>query len=214
MDRYIATHSIRKLHVGCGGNIFETWLNTDLEGNNKNIVTLDVAKPFPIPPATFDYIYSEHLIEHLSFSQQVNYLKESFRILRTGGRVRIATPDFEFLMKLGQEQKTDFQKVYLDWNARTFLKNIPGELVHGSDAHVYVINNYFRDWGHQLIHGKSSLANLLKFCGFSQLKFQNVGKSDDPQLTTLEHHGAMITESYNEFETMVIEGVKPGNSKN
>ena len=75
---------------------------------------------------------------------------------------------------------------------------------------VYVIINYFRDWGHQLFHNKSSLKSLLQYTGFQVLGFEKVRESSDPLLTGLENHGAMITETYNEYETMIVEAVKPG----
>ena len=105
MRNYIATHEVRKLHVGCGGNYLDTWLNSDLVPDNKNIVALDASKLFPLPSATFDYVYCEHLFEHLSFIQQINFLGESFRILKPGGKIRIATPDFDFLARLAGNKK-------------------------------------------------------------------------------------------------------------
>ncbi len=169
---------------------------------------LDASKPFPLPASSFDYVYSEHLIEHLSFIQQHNFLTESYRILKPGGKIRIATPDFDFLAQLAGNKKTDFENEYLRWNFQTFLKYIPAQLMDTANLDVYVINNYFRDWGHQLIHNKSSLKNLLEYCGFHVSGFQNVGESSDPLLIGLEKHGAMITDTYNKYETMVVEAVK------
>ena len=214
MQNYIATHDLRKLHVGCGGNYFDTWLNTDLIPDNKNIAALDASKSFPLPSASFDYVFCEHLIEHLSFPQQLNFLKESLRILKDGGKIRIATPDFDFLAQLAGNNKSEFETEYLKWNFQTFLKYIPSQLMDTANLDVYVINNYFRDWGHQLIHNRSSLKNLMEYSGFSVSGFENVGKSTDPALSGLEWHGAMITETYNKYETMVAEGVKPGKKTN
>jgi SAM-dependent methyltransferase len=208
MRNYMATYQVRKLHVGCGGNYLESWLNSDLIPDNNNIVMLDASKPFPLPASSFDYVYSEHLIEHLSFIQQHNFLTESYRILKPGGKIRIATPDFDFLAQLAGNKKTDFENEYLRWNFQTFLKYIPAQLMDTANLDVYVINNYFRDWGHQLIHNKSSLKNLLEYCGFHVSGFQNVGESSDPLLIGLEKHGAMITDTYNKYETMVVEAVK------
>jgi SAM-dependent methyltransferase len=210
MHNYMATHRVRKLHVGCGGNYLESWLNSDLIPDNSNIVALDAAKPFPLPSTSFDYVYSEHVIEHLSFAQQLNFLKESYRILKPGGKIRIATPDFDFLAQLAGNKRTEFENEYLKWNFQTFLKYIPAQLMDMANLDVYVINNYFRDWGHQLIHNKSSLKNLLEYCGFQVLGFEKVGESSDAVLAGLEQHGTMITETYNKYETMIVEVVKPG----
>jgi predicted SAM-dependent methyltransferase len=174
MQNYMATHQVRKLHVGCGGNYLESWLNSDLIPENNNIVALDAAKPFPLPSMSFDYVYSEHVIEHLSFAQQLNFLKESYRILKPGSKIRIATPDFDFLAKLAGNKKTEFENEYLKWNFQTFLKYIPAQLMDTANLDVYVINNYFRDWGHQLIHNKSSLRNLLEYCDFRVSVFEKV----------------------------------------
>jgi predicted SAM-dependent methyltransferase len=209
MRDYIKSHEVRKLHVGCGGNYLETWLNSDLIPDNDTIVKLDAAKPFPLPLSSFDFIYSEHLIEHLSFVQQLNFLTESYRILKPGGKIRIATPDFDFLAQLAGNKRTDFQNEYLKWNFQTFLKYIPPQLMDAANLDVYVINNYFRDWGHQLIHNKSSLKNLLEYCGFTVSGFHKVGESPDAVFSGIEKHGKMITDTYNEYETMVVEAVKP-----
>jgi predicted SAM-dependent methyltransferase len=213
MLNYMRTHGVRKLHLGCGGNYMETWLNCDLIPDNDNIVLLDAGKVFPLPSLSFDYIFSEHLFEHLTFVQQLNFLKESFRILKPGGKIRIATPDFDFLAQLTENKKSEFQNEYLKWNFQTFLKYIPAQLMDSANINVYVINNYFRDWGHQLIHNKSSIKNLIEYCGFCQLFFESVGQSSDPVLANLEKHGAMITEPYNKYETMVVEAIKSVNKK-
>jgi predicted SAM-dependent methyltransferase len=202
-------HDVRKLHVGCGGNFLQSWLNSDLIPHNSHIIKLDAARRFNIEALSFDYVYSEHLIEHLDITQQLNFLTESFRILKPGGKIRISTPRFEFLAKLASDDKSEFEKEYLKWNANAFLKHIPDQLVNDMTVDVYVINNYFRDWGHQLVHSRASIMKLLEYCQFHKIKFEEVGQSEDPMLRGLEHHGLMITETYNKYETMVIEAEKP-----
>ena len=214
MRKYMATHQVRKLHIGCGGNFLKGWLNTDLVPENKNIAALDASKIFPLPSASFHYVYSEHLIEHLTFEQQLNFLKESYRILAPGGKIRIATPNFDFLAQLAGNTKSPFETEYLKWNFQTFLKYIPAQLMDSANLDVYVINNYFHDWGHQLIHNKSSIKNLLEFSGFAVTGFENVCQSADPALQGLEQHGQVITETYNNYETMVAEAVKVDEQSN
>jgi predicted SAM-dependent methyltransferase len=208
MENYVASTSVRKLHVGCGSNVLPSWLNTDLVPDNAGIAMLNAGEPFPIADNTFDYIYSEHLIEHLNFVQQLSFLKESYRILKTGGKIRIATPDFDFLTRLPEKRHEDFEKVYLDWSVNTYLKNIPSQIVDADNRHVYVINNYFRDWGHQLIHNKSTISKLLSYAGFRNVQFESVGASTDAVLTGIENHGKVISDTYNRYETMVVEAIK------
>ena len=75
IDGYLKNNEIKKLQVGCGSNRLEGWLNTDLNFN-EHIAFLDAGKIFPIESNTFDYVYSEHLFEHLTLDSQLNLLGE------------------------------------------------------------------------------------------------------------------------------------------
>ena len=70
----------------------EGWFNTDYFPR-QGMPFLDVTKPFPFPANTFDFVYSEHHIEHISYKDAVKMLVETFRVLKSEGIVRIATPD-------------------------------------------------------------------------------------------------------------------------
>jgi len=41
IESYFAEHKIRKLHIGCGGNIFSDWLNSDVFPDSNAILHLD-----------------------------------------------------------------------------------------------------------------------------------------------------------------------------
>src|SRR5215216_3456181 len=91
----------RKLHLGCGKHSLAGWLNTDMnECPASSIIKLDATKPFPFEPGSFAYVFSEHMIEHIPFKDGTSMLKECFRVLQPGGKIRIATPDFRFLVNL------------------------------------------------------------------------------------------------------------------
>ena len=57
---------IKALHLGCGNNILKGWLNTDITTYD-NISYLNAEHPFPIEDNTLDYIFSEHMFEHLTY---------------------------------------------------------------------------------------------------------------------------------------------------
>lgn len=206
---YQQSHSVRKLHIGCGGETLAGWFNTDLVPYQKSIAFLDASQAFPLSDGSFDYVYSEHVFEHLNFSGQANYLREALRILRPGGRIRIATPDFDFLWRVVNGKRSDLESRYLAWNFDAFLSKAGRIWRDAENLEVYVVNNYFRDWGHQLIHNRNSLSALMGQFGFSGVAFREVGRSEDPVLCGLERHSKMITEEFNRLETMVIEAEKP-----
>ena len=90
---------MKKLHLGCGRNMIGGWINTDL-----NMVKfpsgpkhLDVTDKFSIREKrkddiiiddnSIDYIFSEHLIEHLTYQEGKFMLEECFRVLKVGGKI-------------------------------------------------------------------------------------------------------------------------------
>ena len=98
VKKYLSQNDIRKLHIGCGNNILDGWLNSDYYPHSAAILHLDATQRFPLGNDEFDYIFSEHMIEHVSYLQGLQMLIDCFRILRTNGKVRISTPDLSFLI--------------------------------------------------------------------------------------------------------------------
>lgn len=208
IDNYLQNYEVRKLQIGCGSNILDGWLNTDLNYNDE-VAFLDAGQKFPIESNIFDYVYSEHLFEHLKLEQQLNMFRESYRILKKGGIMRIATPSLEFLFKLYSAPTAQENVQYIDWA----VKNIPNlksvnSLIDIEEHYCYVINNFFKAWGHQMIHNYSSIKKLALQCGYKQVRQCKVGESDASVLRNIEKHGFIIPENINLMETMVIEIIK------
>jgi SAM-dependent methyltransferase len=110
IDEYLETNQINKLQIGAGTNPLPDWLNADYEPAANTMVFLDATKPFPFRDALFDYVFSEHMIEHISCKKGVFMMKEVFRVLKPGGKVRIATPDVNNIVGLFSLTKTPEQQ--------------------------------------------------------------------------------------------------------
>ena len=206
---YLKDNSIKKLHIGCGKNILEGWLNTDLN-YSENIAYLDAGVVFPLESGTLDCIYSEHLFEHLAVNQQINMLMEGIRVLKKGGIMRIAMPNVEFLFNIYSYPNTPVHIDYVDHYVSSYpcFKSVR-ELIKDKDEHyIYVINNFFKAWGHQMIHDFSSIQKLALQCNYSCVRKCEVGGSEVPFLQNIEKHGTAIPERINLLETMVVEIVK------
>lgn len=206
IEDYFSNAGIIKLQIGCGDNILEGWLNTDLN-SSREIAYLDAGGNFPLPNNSVDFIFSEHLFEHLNIVQQKNMLKESFRVLKRGGVLRIATPSLDFLTDLHLNPLKSQNKKYTKWA----VEKIPGLFsvkLNVNDENVfhnYVINHFFKAWGHQMIHDYRSIKSLALETGFLEVNQEKVGKSNFPELEGIEKHGNIIPEEINEIETMVVE---------
>lgn len=194
---------MKKLHIGTSNNILDGWLNTDIFLNHDSVVYLDATKSFPFDDDTFDYVISEHMIEHVEYRGAEIMLRECFRVLRPGGRVRFATPDLGVLLALHSREKTEAQKNYIDW----IISRLMPEVRECKD--VFVINNAFRSWGHCFLYDQGTLHYALLSAGFREIRFYKPGISEDPNLKNLESHGKEIgDETINQFETIVVEARK------
>jgi len=204
IKNYLKSHQIRKLQIGAQHNVLKGWLNTDLYPMSSEVVFLDATKPFPFEDGTFDYIFCEHLIEHLTYKDGQFMLRECYRILKPGGRIRIATPDLETLIGLYTKEKTDMQRRYIQWTMDQFLSDI------GVPNEVFVINNAFRGWGHQFIYDRTTLQCALEEVAFVDVVCYALDESDDENFRGLESHSEAIgNEDMNRFETMVLEAKRP-----
>jgi predicted SAM-dependent methyltransferase len=163
---------------------------------------MDAKKKFPFATNTFDYVFCEHLIEHLNYWDGLRFVQECYRVLRPGGKLRIATPDLRFLIELYRKNKTALQQRYIRW-AVTSQTNF------GIYLDTFVINNFFRSWGHKFIYDYKTLKDLMIRCGFGAITQYNPGESDDKNLEGIESHNHEIGDEFNRLESLILEGTKP-----
>ena len=198
--RYLKNTTEPKLQIGCGRNSKEGWLNTGISLRESwEGVYVDAGKPFLLSDNSFDYVYSEHLFEHLTYPQALNMLAESYRVLKPGGIFRIATPDLKFLIGLYQDPEKPIHKEYIEYSAKK--GGLPA-------TPVYVINRFHTTWGHQIIYDKDTLTKLLMDAGFRDIKTCEVGISEHDALNGVEGHFHLLPEKFNLLETMILEGTK------
>ena len=202
---YLGAHPVKKLQLATSNNLLSGWLNSDVFLNHRDVVYLDATEHFPFDDNTFDYIMAEHMIEHVEYQAAQLMLRECFRVLKPGGRVRVATPDLRVLLALYSGDKTDVQRHYIEWAVARFMPEVR------ECQDVFVINNFFRAWGHCFLYDQETLHHALSTSGFREIMFYKPGDSRDPMLKNLESHGRELgAEDINRFETIVVEGRKEG----
>jgi predicted SAM-dependent methyltransferase len=198
---YFAHCDSPKLNIGCGGHLLPGWLNTDYSPDVPTVMYLDARRHFPFKDATFDYVFSEHVIEHISYWDGLNMLTESFRVLKKSGRIRISTPDLAFLIDLTRPDKSDLQRAYIKWAANAFIPRAP------DDNEVFVINNFVRNWGHTFIYDEKTLRGAMTRAGFKIITKCDQHESEDAALRFLENE-KHLPPNFLRLETLTLEGSK------
>jgi predicted SAM-dependent methyltransferase len=190
-----------KLHIGCGWNVLPGWINCDFRPRRSDVIPVDVTKGLPFPDGIVDYVFHEHVIEHLNRADGLKLLQECFRVLRPGGKIRVTAPDLDFLWKL-THKPTELTRRYVK---ETMANLFPNE----DTAHpVLIVNNFFKSFGHEFIYDFDFLSQTMERVGFAELRPGAVGTSEDPNLDDLENVGRM-PEGFLELESMVVEAQRP-----
>lgn len=108
------------INVGAGEFSHIDWINVDKidrfyeEQQKSNTINYDLfdMEPMPFEDHSIDLIYTSHVIEHVSNESVDNFFKESYRILKVGGAIRIVCPDMELLINLYRRgEKSGFFKI-------------------------------------------------------------------------------------------------------
>ncbi|RWF44291.1 MAG: methyltransferase domain-containing protein [Mesorhizobium sp.] len=172
-----------KLNFGCGENRITGWCNYDEE--------VDITQPLPFEDDHADFIFAEHVVEHVDYRQALAFFAECRRVLKPGGIIRIAVPSLENIWKRGDQDYFNFVR-----------KWAPSADRRGAmDA---IINAH----GHQAIWTQGLLEACLFYAGFEDIEACEPGNSSHADLVAVEGHGRVIGERFNWIETAVVEGTK------
>ena len=197
IENYVHSHKVRKLQIGAGSNNLPGWLNTDIEPREGQVY-LDATRPLPFEGRSLNYILSEQVIEHLTYDEGLGMLKESYRVLAPGGKIRIATPNLLRLAALLQPQGTE--------EVRWFVKNKIA--AHGwpmtPDPECYIVNLQMRE-DHRFVYTPKMLRAALESAGFGDIKQFRPGESDDLELVAVEIRPKTAYRDVDAFETMVFQ---------
>lgn len=206
---YLAHHDVRKLQLGAGVNRVEGWLSTDIEPRTDDVLELDAREPLPFPDESLDYIFAEHMIEHIAYRPGQRMLRQCLRVLRPGGVLRLATPDLARLIAIYRGDAGPDGDHYLEHAFERWLKGRP----HAHPA--FLINHNLRAWGHLFVYDEDLLTRALIDAGYDDVTRCAMGESSHADLRNMERHGTHNNMSRRavEFETMILEATKRNDGK-
>ena len=154
----------RKFHFGCGHRKINGWLNCDVKDSEINI---DLASgKLPFPSNHFEYVCSQHVIEHLRLINELQpLLREVNRCTKKGGQIWLSCPDLEkicksYLIDKGEGLLRDRQSRYPNFTTQGYPAS-------------FMINNLFHQGGqHKNLFDFGLLEYTLIKAGFKDVKQQ------------------------------------------
>ena len=202
---YLSAPGPHRLEIGAGSNVKPGWLAADIGDvanvHGRHAIKMDASKPFPLPGERFDFIYCEHMIEHISFASGQLMLKECYRVLKTGGTIRVATPSLGFLVRIMSTDRSLLEQQYLEWSVKRFVPDAPAVTT------AFFLNTFVRAWGHTFIYDHETLRLAMSRAGFTKITEFPIGRSDQQALSGLENEGRMPP-GFLALESMIFEGTR------
>lgn len=95
----------KRLHVGCGNRYIPGFIHIDVRKLPHVDYVASADKLDMFDDNSVDLVYSCHVLEHFRRHQIENVLREWHRVLKPGGILRIAVPDFESMVKVFKKYK-------------------------------------------------------------------------------------------------------------
>ena len=139
-----------KLHLGCGPRFIPGFIHVDLAPLKHVDHVGPVEDLHWVADDSVDLIYASHVLEHFPRAATLDVLREWRRVLRPGGTLRLAVPDFAACAKIYHEQ-----------GLADGLSGVIG-LVSGGQRDAYDF--------HKTIFDEQFLTRLLRQAEFSEVR--------------------------------------------
>lgn len=185
-----------RIQFGSSGNILDGWLNLQ-ESNG------DITKPLPFRSDSVDFIFLEHVLEHVTPLQGFRFLKEAHRVLKKGGVIRVIVPG---VTRIWINSNDDYLN-YLDGNIDAWWSYAnAGTPKHPCDDKI-AVETILCCHGHQAAYDDTLLHTFIEASGFDCQPCE-YGKSKHPELDGVDSHWKYLGLERCKLESVVAEGIK------
>ena len=121
---------------------------------------LDIAEKLPFGDGCVDWVYAEHLIEHVPPPVAISWLAEVRRILTPGGLLRITTPDLDTYARGYLTGDGFFARQRRRLQVMRFGPPMP-------ERPAFMLNQIFYLYGHRWLYDLDELRHVLARAGFA-----------------------------------------------
>ncbi len=122
---------------------------------------LDIGEPLPFADGALEWVYAEHLIEHVPLPTAVSWLTEVRRVLAPGGLLRLTTPDLRKYV----EGYLSGDKFFARHRRRVDLAIGVAPAMPARNA--FMFNQIFYLYGHRWLYDLQELQYVLGQAGFA-----------------------------------------------
>lgn len=142
-----------RLHLGCGKRHIPGFVHVDLDEHPHIDHYHDIRRLPMFEDGSADLVYACHVLEYFDRVEVLDVLKEWHRVLRPGGTIRLAVPDFSALAE-----------AYRRWGD---LSKIIGPLF----GHIEIDTpEGMKKLFHRTVYDFDTLQNTLETAGFCQVR--------------------------------------------
>ena len=138
----------------------------------------DLRRRLPFPDESVEKIYSSHFLEHLTFRQGQQHLKECLRVLRPGGTISIAVPSarpyLEAYCKKEPLENSTWIKYEPAWNDTTAI-DVVNYIAYMDEVDFIVLKHA----AHQYMFDEDNLLRVLEAAGFRDARLREFDPSLD-----------------------------------
>jgi len=141
---------------------------------NPNTYGADLRYPLLIDDKVFNGIFTEHVLEHLTYADVSFVLSECHRILKPGGRIRIIVPDLSIF---AERYVNDDEAWFREWERVVLAPR--GRVMN---SHMEALSFVTQEYGHRSAWDLKTMETFLVRAGFTEVSKCSVRVGADPKL--------------------------------
>lgn len=194
------------VHLGAGSTQIPGWINIDAPPSD---LCVNLARGIPLPTASVRLLFCSHLLEHLFYPSEAHtLLRDCYRVLAPGGRIRLIVPDAELCLRAyAQGDGAFFESRRRQWDgwpqSRTALEDTLPYLGAFPDAGaLYETHRYGYDF--------ETLRAALRRVGFTVVERSHYMASGVPELRIDDASSVAGNTFGDNYFSMFVEAQKDG----
>jgi len=226
-----------RLNLGCGLRTHPRWINVDASWNarlakhpifrktlsslhlmsadkaeipwSRDIFVHNVRNPLRFPDGCAVAVYASHVLEHLYREEGQQLIRESFRVLTSGGIIRIVVPDLRDVVReylgerpFGELSPSEKALAPADLFNQRLLMRWP------SPSKRFPLYRLYEAWedfhSHKWMYDEESLGDLIRSAGFVDVARRNYAESQIQDVIDVEDPSRILNGA-----GVCVEGRKP-----